>query len=360
MMKKKERMLRQAGALSSDDDFSRLVEAGVSYEQVISYFVRPNVAWFTAKDIINLVECEVPPDVARQYAAKRLRASEIIVLYRNGISPDDELLTDYYYSDVELDFSPYYVLRNIPSSWYREYVSPYKKYPGKRTFEKITNAFVQEQTPTFVQRELKKSCGLLTLGRYSPSLLEELARNLDQAYQSEKPVALSLLARDDWNGNYHLDTDIYQHIAKKYKLFIYEIASPRAAFKAITTCGTYHGRTASGEPLKPIELLLICGHGNKDSLTLADFPHEKTLNRDQRKQFRSVKPYVTGTVIINSCSTGEGGKEEENFATSVFSAMQPQRLYAPMESEIGLLAIDFHPIVPHFTCGMKRTLVLER
>lgn len=362
-MKKKEQLhLRKAGVVNSDDDLLRLVEAGISYEQLIPYFVRPQVAWFTALELTHLIECNIPPGVARQYAAKHLHSPEIVVLHRNGISPDNELLTDYFYSTIDLDCYPYYALRKIPLSWHQDYISHYKKYPEKCTFQEITNTFIQEHTPKPIQREAKKRYNLSSLGRYSPRLLEELVRNSDPKYNFEKPVALVLMARDDWNGYYHLDTDIYEHIAQQYKLFIYEVASSHAACNAIRMCGAYHGLTPSGNASKPIELLLLCGHGNRYYLTLADFPKEKTLNMRHEKQLRAVASSVTGTIILNSCSTGQGGKNGENLATSIFSALQPQQLYAPMEKGgFDLLAIDFLPQpVPYFTCGRKRTLVLER
>lgn len=372
-MNKKERLhLRQAGVVSSEVDILRLAEAGLSYEQLIPYFVRPEVAWFTAIDLIHLIECDIPSEIAKQYAAKRLHSPEIVVLYKNEILPDNELLSDYFYgfseslvnsrSDFGFEVYPYYVLKKIPFSWYREYVSNYEKYPGKRTFQEITNAFVQEHTPKPILRELKKRYHLSSLGRYSPPLLEELVQNSDPDHNREKPVAIVLIARDDWNGLFHLDTDIYEHISRAYKLFINEVASPYAACNTIRTCGAYHGLTPSGNPSKPIELLLLCGHGNRNYLTLADFPKKKTLNIQHGKQLRAVASFVSGTIILNSCSTGQGGKDGENLATSIFSAMQPQQLYAPMEEGgFDLLAIDFQPRpVPYFTCGRKRTLVLER
>ncbi|HLC98333.1 MAG TPA: hypothetical protein VJC21_06170 [Candidatus Nanoarchaeia archaeon] len=353
----------------SSDEVIRLVEGGIPADLAQKYAL-PGV---TSGDIVCFAETGLSPETIAAYKEQSLCTSGIIELAYSGILPDDKRLLAYARDGrVGSAHYPNFVLRNIPLSWYTWKTFHYERVPRA---EKLMAAFVREHLSPTLQQRLKEKCNLTAFERYSCRLLKEVSRNLNPRYQSEKPVAVVLSGKHDPDEAFIAGTlQAYMAIANRYKLFLGEAETREEAFHLLQKFGSHHGTTRSGKPRKPIELLLLSGHGNRVALNLGATPYDDRITKSQllryqkhRKsylsvldgeQFRSLRPYVQGTVILDSCETGEGGKDAENLATCLFEALQLKKVYAPMH-EFQFLVID-DKLEPHFNCGKARTLVLER
>ncbi|MDP3639846.1 MAG: hypothetical protein Q8R53_01445 [Nanoarchaeota archaeon] len=324
-------------------------------------------------EILNFHEAQVPAAVLGEYD-KKFSPSSIIALYRSEISPREanRFLAE---SSLNEYFITLYLLRGISSHRYKFLVrsvggSPRSPEQHARLMRKAIGAHFTKSQKSHLQKTYNLSC----LERYSIPLLEELLLNRDPAHNEERPAALVILPKSDWNGTFLEDVDIYQAISKKYKLFAYEARVRSEVFGSIRTFGLYHGKTPEGDPQKPLELLILAGHGSAFALNLGDeerlnateenFPYalqSRYLSLLDEERFRRVAPFVTGTVLLFSCSAGEGGEKARNLATSIFTAFSCKRLIAPEEEKINVLAIDLDPFpFPLYSCGKNRTLILER
>lgn len=353
----------------SSDEVIRLVEGGIPANHAREYAF-PGV---TSGDIICFAEAGLFPETIAAYKEQSLCTSGIVELAYSGILPDDKRLLAYA-RDGRLGsvHYPNFVLRDIPLSWYTWKTSHYERVPRA---EKLMAAFVREHLSPAVQQRLKEQCNLSAFERYSCRLLKEVSKNLNPACQREKPVAVVLSAKHDPDEAFIAGTlQAYMAIANRYKLFLGEAETREEAFHLLQKFGSLHGTTRGGKPRKPIELLLLSSHGNRVALNLGATPYDNHITQSQllryqkhrksylsvldREQFRSLRPYVQGTVILDSCETGEGGKDAENLATCLFEALQLKKVYAPTH-EFQFLVID-DQLEPHFNCGRARTLVLER
>lgn len=356
------------------DEIITLAGAGIAPEVAQPYYaLQKGSIGFTSQDIICFAENNISPALAAAYAHNGLRSSSILELYFCGIPPDDERLLAYAQDGIASP-SAYaqYVLRGMPLSWYQQKSAAYERAPSAKN---LTAAFVQEQVPKPSQRQLKKNCNLTTYARYSGPLLEEMVRNLDSFYQHEKPIALVIGAKNDPHAEFCFgNLQAHLAIAERYKLFICEARHREEAFQFIERFALYHGEARHGIPKKPIELLLLSGHGNRYALNLGKTPFDDRIKTQQlpkyqesylsvldRKRFRCLAPFVSGTVLLDSCATGEGGAEVENLATCLFEALPIKALYAPM-GDLRFLIMNNAgaELVPFFSCGKNKTLVLER
>ncbi|MBI1968478.1 hypothetical protein HYS49_01065 [Candidatus Woesearchaeota archaeon] len=348
-----------------------LVANGITGEEALCY--QRYRTDLTQQDIISLSEARVPAAVLGKYE-NTFSPSNIIALYRSGISSREanRFLVE---SSLDEYFITLYLLKGISSSRYKSLVrsaggSPRSPEQHARLMRKAIGSHFTKAQKSHLQKTYNLSC----LERYSIPLLEELLLNRDPAHNEESPAALVVLPKSDWNGTFLEDVDIYQAISKKYKLFVYEARVRSEVFRSIRTFGSYQGITPERAPQKPLELLILAGHGSAFALNLGDedrlsatkenFPYalqSRYLSLLDEHRFRSVAPFVTGTVLLFSCLVGEGGKSVKNLATSIFTALPCQTLIAPQEDNVKVFAIDLEPFpFPIYSCGKKRTLVLER
>ena len=190
---------------------------------------------------------------------------------------------------------------------------------------------------------------ILDANNFDVSLLTENIRNLDPVYHADRPVALVIHNRFDWNGAFEDPMYIYQlrKLADGYKLFIVEVDTQADAFRQLQRIATLHGVDAAGKPKKPVSVLVIGGHGNPNALTLGYTPLKDTIQIDDLRrfdsqyltvqdgaQFKTAAPFIknNGEIVLVSCSTGAGGACATNLATTISENIPHARVHAPTVS----------------------------
>jgi len=165
-------------------------------------------------------------------------------------------------------------------------------------------------------------------------------------------VALILLARSDHNDNFGNDAAkrAYREVVQRYRTFAYEIESDEDIVSRMREVSNY-GK---------ISFLMICGHGHKKGITLTEdydslqnqvilssktmhspieekmeiYPKLNALlkkNDDNmlcvsdvdRGKMSELHNYLSdySIVFLNSCSLGEGGYGNDNFASALASQL---------------------------------------
>lgn len=188
-------------------------------------------------------------------------------------------------------------------------------------------------------------------------------------------IALILLARSDHNNNFGDDAakKIYSEVVQRYRTFAFEIGSDSEILDRMRQVSNY------GQ----ISFFMICGHGHKEGITITDdqssivdqailssktlySPIEERLEiypkltellkkndsnvlcvSDIGRGKMSNLPYYladNAIVFLNSCSLGEGGYGNENFASTLASYLIVKkrcRIFASKDP-FGCRDIQFH------------------
>ena len=175
-------------------------------------------------------------------------------------------------------------------------------------------------------------------------LLEENFRNLDPNRNSDRPLALFVYPRWDWNGVYADQYPVLKEMVKKYKLLIYEVETEEELQAAVETVGSLHGLRRDGSPRKPIDLLVVSAHGRAMRVNLGNLKenvHDATngIKRKGSPLLSTLHDHVFGTInrfmrrggkfAFSSCLVGFGGDKMKNFITSVHAKLPHLQLTGP-------------------------------
>jgi len=175
-------------------------------------------------------------------------------------------------------------------------------------------------------------------GRFFKKDLEKILN----AQNESGDIAVILLPKSDYNNAFTTNyaKKIFEKIVKNYRTFAYEIENDEQVIERIREVGQY------GQ----ISFLMICGHGQKNSIELDVPPNllQYQVNMSDTSNHFAAKEYYDAQVrydnsmldisdvkegkidelsdylkndaiiLLSSCSVGEGGYFDENFA-NVFS-----------------------------------------
>lgn len=183
---------------------------------------------------------------------------------------------------------------------------------------------------------LHKEFGISDFGRYPPELL---LKQIEEAESKENPYGVVIFPRDDWNGAFYADADVFRKLDKQldgeFSLRFFECESKADIARALIKSNKrYNPPDGSGHK---ISLLILGGHGSEKRINFGgdEHPSERHyLTADdlmgggvkKAGQFFEENP----TIILSSCSTGaEGGIGQElskRFGAKVIAPKEPTAL----------------------------------
>lgn len=176
---------------------------------------------------------------------------------------------------------------------------------------------------------------------------EDLEKVLN-APNEEGDIALIILPRSDHNGAFANTTakERFSDIIQRYRTFAYEVDNEQEIVDRMKEVGKY-GK---------ISFLMLCGHGEKSGIELDDSGSEKyfktifapfdpfsikerndvlmeyeksrvDIGDVQSGEINSMANYLADDALIflSSCSVGEGGNSNENFASALANCLKSTR-----------------------------------
>jgi hypothetical protein len=155
---------------------------------------------------------------------------------------------------------------------------------------------------------------------------------------TEKPNAVAIFPMDDDKGAFYTQefVDLLAQLGQEYDLFTAVVADEDAALSAART-------------VPNVSLLVIAGHGTKDSLALgASDPADvewtpaqerKYLDTTDVPLYRELRDKLSpdATILLLSCSTGEGRGTAHNLANSIHEVTRRRVIAA--DRQINLIQI---------------------
>lgn len=204
-----------------------------------------------------------------------------------------------------------------------------------------------------------KVLGMEYFFRYPPGLLQETSKNSDPKQSSEKPLALALFAKSDWNNNFYGAGGEISPLMKYYRVLIVETDSDLVFYSKINEVAGLYGK---------ISVLAINGHGSPGGVTLGQFTRKTgTLSYlDDSEVSRLQDSFVKNPIVVfNSCSTGK----HNSAIGGVFSKLLGAKVFAPIkivyysqyivDGEGKLLKVCYSASTREYSNGSSKILPVE-
>lgn len=182
---------------------------------------------------------------------------------------------------------------------------------------------------------LSEKCGITAFGRYPVEMLIEQRENMEN---KERPYGIVLYPKDDWNGAFHADVEVFQTLRRRLKedpklkdflIRIYECGSKKDIAKALIDLDqTYRDS-------HKISFAIIGGHGTKDSINFGgeSSPRNKLYSKDlHRSRVQKTGDFFEpeAVIVLVSCSTGQnegiGQILSEKFGMKVIAPTVPTNI----------------------------------
>jgi hypothetical protein len=178
--------------------------------------------------------------------------------------------------------------------------------------------------------------------------------DLERFNDTEKPNAVIVYPTRDWNLVFEKieSIEFFQKVRKAYDVNIVIASEEKQTYKVI-------------EDTPNIELLILAGHGSKDSLSLSesDLRLFSSTKDDERykidKTDSELGKYLSkleknATIFLLSCSNAEGGEEADNLANYVIKLAGGRKVIAS-KKPFGFKEIEINSLYPFDVSIRKRS-----
>lgn len=163
--------------------------------------------------------------------------------------------------------------------------------------------------------------------RFNFSTLQELVRNREANKPDNRPLAVILYPKSDWNGASAFNDYVDALIGEGYRVMYYEAESDAQVIQFLNS--------ATGE--QQAELIVFGGHGEQGNISFGNGDSEEAQLdlKDENQLITSGVSHAlkdNGQIIIKGCSTGEGreqGNNMVNLLRRVFPQASPKGIWGP-------------------------------
>lgn len=344
----------------------KLMTDGVTPEVALAYPVKYKLGHVEMMQEANIMPSEVQDfdSIFNPYEVRRLVRMHVTPAVAN------KRMKNYGFSigDWEtIPRRPKLLARNIPYDFYMK--------RRDKDIEQIIHEYMELNVSKTMRKELKEMYNIDLIGRYSVDVLHELARNRSKSYKADKKVVLFIMEKTKYHLTFDDHFGLISTFMKDNKVFVYETDKGQEAIDSIAKFGSYHGMK-NGEPVKPIEVLYLLGHGTPISVAMGannqadgiaaagvyDFD-ELHIDMGDKTRLAKVSKYVgtedkPATGVLISCDTGKGDVNIARMLFGVFPNMD--RMYAPKVSSNTWKVDLSNGIKPIYECKKDEVLVLRR
>ncbi len=152
--------------------------------------------------------------------------------------------------------------------------------------------------------------------------ISELISNRESLTADDRPLAVVILPTSDWNRAF-LNHEIKDLMERGYRVVCYEANNELDFYQAVIEAGES----------QPISLLSIGGHGSINTTQFGNDYNDETAQLDlsDETEIHILRQYMAddSIVILDSCSTGEGGRAGSNIANMLGRIFIRSTIFAP-------------------------------
>ncbi len=315
------------------DDFIEVIRLGLPPKTILQYF--ENGA-YSYSDILHFLSVGVEPNKVKEYGKIVGGRGMTDVTYGVDLNELRE-----YNSAVgsDLDYHEIAALKilEIKPEQAKEFSKKYNYYQDSPEFKKKYQEKIDE-------------LGLTEKNRYNLATLDIVSKNW-KAEKTDKPVALVILNRNDWNGAFNNEDWLYNSLSSKYHLLITEASEDEGIRLQLGKANEKFGK---------IGLILIGGHGYQYGINLGKGDDDKSyLDSTDEDIFNAIKSSTKddAVVVLQSCSTGKGDNPIADYIKTysqriVFAPICPANIQKFVFNDEGLKNVEYQGGV-HITKKFK-------
>lgn len=348
------------------DVYASLFQYGVSEEELKEYsevFLKLSGSLdYSGDDEIALLIKTVPVDIIKDYIANNVYDSySILKLFNNGVAPKDSKGFGWGFG-----FFPYFGVTSKDMEDYQEVIKKFDinaekiarfkalGIPPNKVSEsftedgKLKSEFIDEMNKEIDKK--MKSLDLKEKERYSLPFLDMAYKNRI-ADKVEKPLAVVILNRNDWNGGFSNTPNELTSLFNTHHLLVYEASTDNEAENALKQVKEKFGKA---------DLVILGGHGATNLINLGKQPdssyeertryssyeeryswkEEYSIDKTDESFFKALADVSKGKetdVVLLSCLTGRG----DNPIGKIISNNSGVKVFAPKkETNLNKLVID--------------------
>lgn len=192
------------------------------------------------------------------------------------------------------------------------------------------------------QRDALRDLGILDVGRlYGRGLVDHLIKaRRNPGALKQRPIAVVLYPASDWNREFEINS--LDAMTRHYDVLYYEVDGDAAFYRALDEIKALY---------LPIELAIIGGHASARVLNFgatdprfdSSIDPSTTLDAsDEAELAKRAGLFAGAAVVVDGCSTGEGGSKEPNLANLIARTLGAgaAAVYAPMGVSHTMLQFD--------------------
>ncbi|HOW42823.1 MAG TPA: hypothetical protein P5110_04845 [Candidatus Omnitrophota bacterium] len=214
------------------------------------------------------------------------------------------------------------------------------------------NAALQEGIPALVSNLVNqgysqadaekavKDTGIFAFSRFESADYRAVLKNCLEA-DDQRPLAVIIGNKSDHNGAYNNKQEYWGQLLDSgyYRVVYYEVGNEKEFAQALSS--------ATGDGRQPAELIMICGHGEQDSVRFGgksgSADETLTLDFGDFDELKKQKNVLNdnGSIILISCNTGRFGSEEKNIANMLADVFPQAQMVAGPKHESRLNSLIF-------------------
>ncbi len=324
---KPEHSLKFTIALRSIDDFVELMRLKILPDTIVDYFDKGG---YNFGDILSFYKAGMKPNEMKEY--QKIVGSRTMGRVDYGVKLEE--VREYNEAaETTFDYKEIAELKDlgVKPKGVKEFLKKYNNsLEGSSEFKKQYEERMNELNLK-VEGENKK--------RYSLPTLDLVSRNWNSE-KADKPVALVILNRNDWNGAFLNIDELYYSLSDKYYLLITEASEEEEAQEQLKK---------AKEKFGAISFVLIGGHGEPSQINLGDGDGEKYYIDNKDKDFFNVLKDSTrdgAVVVLQSCSAGKGDSsiaEELSMGSqrTVFAPTCPSNIRRFVLGDKGVVDVEY-------------------
>ena len=274
-------------------------------------------------EIVKQNTSEIPSDSHNAYLNIEDRNGERVFSDDDDIVTNDKLLQAY---RITVDY-----VRDIAKALDKHDVIALKPY-----FHDLISNGVSSDEVVKLSVALKEKYPDSDLDWYRIFRSQQLGvspKEITEFSDTKKPNALVVFPISDYNKSYERDLEVPKKIKEMYDTNVIIAGNENDVYNAISETPN-------------IELLYLSGHGNSPVINLGSkAEHTIITNTDQiyNEELyidindKELPQYLSqlspnATIFLNSCSTAEGGKDENNLANFVIDASNGRKVIAATDT----------------------------
>lgn len=146
-------------------------------------------------------------------------------------------------------------------------------------------------------RILNSELGIVFFKRYKPAMLEKLYNNLQNGFETKKPLLVVAVNKNDYNGAFYDMGRKLQYLESDFNIMVVEVSGRKEYAQMIERMYARFGNIHTG---------IIVGHSTENDILLGAYKSKGKISINDETLISGLRKYfeINPTIVIDGCSSG--------------------------------------------------------